>query len=906
MKPINVVLTAVAILASVISVSAQEKYSKVKMYLPSKVDNNVKKFLSLDLEVDHFSQEKNYIIFDISEYQLVNLKNSTYQYEILVDDVADEFKKNNKTADFYSNEQNRVAFEGQGQSVTSIIQTPASFTAGSMSGYYTYTEMITKMDNLVSAFPGIISKVNIGATYEGRTIWGVKISDNVSTDESEAEVLFTGLQHAREAITGTSLIFFMQYLCENYVSNSKVNALVNNREIFIIPCVNVDGYVYNSTTNPSGGGLWRKNRRLNSDGTYGVDLNRNYSIDWGCCSGGSSTKSAETYWGTASFSEPETQAIKTFITSRNFKIGFDQHCYGSYYSLPFGIEANHTLDALDTKFYTYVPALIAKYNGHRAGNSIQTVGYNVAGGIKDWLLLGDIGTGTKGKVYGWTGEAGGVDFWAPTADIIAHSKELCYQNLQIAYVAGGHADIQDLGALGVSSLTGSFGFQVRRIGLENKTITVSLLPLENVQSTGSPVTNITLANFHDTYNGTINYTLPSSLANGARFRYIWQVETDGIIFTDTITKFYNPVSLLNDNMEGSLTDNWSVPNGGSAANKWGFVSGTSLSGTKSLAESMSGNYPASATRYVDYKNTFNLSDATAAFLSFWVRHRAENFNDKLQIQISTNGTTWTPVHGKNTVAESNTTSGGTLSNKPALTGIRENWTREIVDLNAYKGNADVYLRFEFTSDAANSGYAFSEDDGFYIDDVNVIKSTTLTLLPVQFFSFSGMLVNGNEALLNWNAETDDNFSHFEVEKSVDSRTFQSIARVERNQPFSYHDFNLFNGNNYYRIKAVDIDGKAIYTRVITIIYSLNQNIVSVYPNPVKDKMNVSIKTANSDKLSMSISDISGKQVYTEYLSADITLRTFTIDTRKFTPQIYILKLVNSRNEIIGIQKIMKQ
>jgi len=138
MKPINVVLTAVAILASVISVSAQEKYSKVKMYLPSKVDNNVKKFLSLDLEVDHFSQEKNYIIFDISEYQLVNLKNSTYQYEILVDDVADEFKKNNKTADFYSNEQNRVAFEGQGQSVTSIIQTPASFTAGSMSGLYLY------------------------------------------------------------------------------------------------------------------------------------------------------------------------------------------------------------------------------------------------------------------------------------------------------------------------------------------------------------------------------------------------------------------------------------------------------------------------------------------------------------------------------------------------------------------------------------------------------------------------------------------------------------------------------------------------------------------------------------------------------------------------------------------------
>ena len=56
---------------------------------------------------------------------------------------------------------------------------------------------------------------------------------------------------------------------------------------------------------------------------------------------------------------------------------------------------------------------MGKYNCHRVGNSPETVGYNVAGGIKDWLLLGDIGTGTKGKIYGMTGEAGGGSFWAP-------------------------------------------------------------------------------------------------------------------------------------------------------------------------------------------------------------------------------------------------------------------------------------------------------------------------------------------------------------------------------------------------------------------------------------------------------------------------------------------------------------
>ena len=43
----------------------------------------------------------------------------------------------------------------------------------------------------------------------------------------------------------------------------------------------MDGYIYNETTNPNGGGYWRKNRRANADGSYGVDNNRNYSYHWG-------------------------------------------------------------------------------------------------------------------------------------------------------------------------------------------------------------------------------------------------------------------------------------------------------------------------------------------------------------------------------------------------------------------------------------------------------------------------------------------------------------------------------------------------------------------------------------------------------------------------------------------------
>jgi murein tripeptide amidase MpaA len=67
----------------------------------------------------------------------------------------------------------------------------------------------------------------------------------------------------------------MWYLLENYGTNDEVTYLVNNHQLYFVPCINPDGYVYNQTTNPNGGGMWRKNRRNNGGGVYGVDLNQN-------------------------------------------------------------------------------------------------------------------------------------------------------------------------------------------------------------------------------------------------------------------------------------------------------------------------------------------------------------------------------------------------------------------------------------------------------------------------------------------------------------------------------------------------------------------------------------------------------------------------------------------------------
>lgn len=345
-----------------------QRYSTVKITPPA--DRQQRAELLGLLEIDHFDTQDGGIIAEISEQQLASLSRTLYKYVVLVPDVAAKVKEQNRQY-FSVSPTERVAMEQPGRTVTSIIPTPAAFQVhSSLGGFYSFTQMNTAMDNLVAAYPAIDQKISLGLSVQGRNIWCIKISDNVASDETtEPEVLYVGLQHARESIGGSSMIFFMQYLCENYANDPRIQALVNNREIFIIPCMNPDGWEYNHVNNPDGGGGWRKNRRNNGDGTFGVDLNRNWSEDWAQCGGanpscGSGSTSSDVYWGPSAFSEPETQAVRNFVTSHHIVSSNDQHAFGPYYSLPFGRPTLHTgadtLTIMEQNYYTQTPAMMGK------------------------------------------------------------------------------------------------------------------------------------------------------------------------------------------------------------------------------------------------------------------------------------------------------------------------------------------------------------------------------------------------------------------------------------------------------------------------------------------------------------------------------------------------------------------
>ena len=210
------------------------------------------------LSVDHFSYEnKQNFTAEVSDADVAVMKRNGVKVTYLIKDLEKNYHLINDAIDREAARTNRGAR-------AAAATTPTNFSLGSYGGHYTFAEMQTILDRMRTKFPNLISvKNSAGTTLEGRSVLVVKISDNPDVDENEPKTLLNAVHHAREPISMTQLIYFMWHLLENYATDKEVRTLLNSTEIYVIPCLNPDGYVYNQTTNPGGGGMWRKNRKKN-------------------------------------------------------------------------------------------------------------------------------------------------------------------------------------------------------------------------------------------------------------------------------------------------------------------------------------------------------------------------------------------------------------------------------------------------------------------------------------------------------------------------------------------------------------------------------------------------------------------------------------------------------------------
>ncbi len=218
------------------------------------------------------------------------------------------------------------------ESARPLRASPRRFGAGGWpvpSGYRDLAAITTELTNAAAAHPSLATVVDIaatygpGATFEGRPILAIKISDNVGLDEDEPAALFVSAHHCREIVTPEIALELIQTLLNGYGSDPAITAAVDGHEIWIIPVMNPDGLEYVWSTN----NLWRKNRKPIPTGEFGVDLNRNYPVGWDLSCGGSTNPASETFRGPAPASEEEIQSLLGLSRAQRFTKVIDFHSF---------------------------------------------------------------------------------------------------------------------------------------------------------------------------------------------------------------------------------------------------------------------------------------------------------------------------------------------------------------------------------------------------------------------------------------------------------------------------------------------------------------------------------------------------------------------------------------------------
>ena len=502
----------------------------------------------------------------------------------------------------------------------------------------------------------------------------------------------------------SQLIFYMWYLLENYGTDAEVTYLVDNREMYFVPCLNPDGYVYNQNSDPGGGGLWRKNRHDNGDGTFGVDLNRNYGWLWGVDDLGSSPDpNSDTYRGTGPFSEPETQAMRDFCIAHAFRSALNYHSYGDMVIHPWASQAD--LLTPDSAVYSAHADQMTRNNGFSAGTCQQVLNYLSNGSSDDWMY----GEQTeKNKILGVTPEVGQADegFWPPSWRIVPICQETMDQNLVQAHLVGAYAVASDRSSPIFGQLSVQAPFDLQRLGFDPATFTVALEPLENLVSVGAPK-EFTGMDLLEIRRDSIALVLDPSITDGDRVRFILAVGNGLYTHRDTVERFYGAAS-VGFAESGNSMDAWQSPQWSTTTEQW-------HSPPTSITDSPFENYFPFEENILDLSGPIDLSDATSATLRFWARWNINQIRDLAQVSASADGATWTPLCGIYTRPGSFFQGIG----EPVYEGRQLDWVQEEMSLNDFIGGS-VLLRFRISSASD-----FTRD-GFYFDDLDLVTTNDLS------------------------------------------------------------------------------------------------------------------------------------------------------------------------------------
>ncbi|XP_059251599.1 carboxypeptidase A5 isoform X2 [Mustela nigripes] len=287
---------------------------------PQKVDfwrSPAKPSLPVDMRVP-FSELK-----DIKSY----LESHGLAYSIMIKDI-------------------QVLLDKEREAMAKSRRLERSTSSFSYSSYHTLEEIYNWMDNFVTEYSDIVSKIQIGHSFENRSILVLKFSTGGS--QRRAIWIDTGI-HSREWITHATGIWMAKKIVSDYGKDRTLTNILNAMDIFMEIVTNPDGFAFTHSMNR----LWRKNKSTRP-GMFciGVDLNRNWKSGFGG-NGSNNNPCSETYRGPSPQSEPEVAAIVNFITTHgNVKALISIHSYSQMLMYPYG----HSLEPVPNQEELMWPA----------------------------------------------------------------------------------------------------------------------------------------------------------------------------------------------------------------------------------------------------------------------------------------------------------------------------------------------------------------------------------------------------------------------------------------------------------------------------------------------------------------------------------------------------------------------
>ena len=201
------------------------------------------------------------------------------------------------------------------------------------------------------------------------------------------------------------------------------------------------------------------------------------------------------------------------------------------------------------------------------------------------------------------------------------------------------------------------------------------------------------------------------------------------------------------------------------------------------------------------------------------------------------------------------------------------------------------------------------DGQFAAVNFSLVSACTL---PVNLLSFTGKLVN-NETLLNWKANTENNLRLYEIGKSFDAVNFIFLkditARGFVNTEASYelNDKYPYPGNNFYRLKMIDLDGAFRYSNIVKVQTEQKAiAIIKIYPNPLNDKLSIEFFAEKNYNIQLEIFDLSGKIMVNKQVNLQAGLDNYQLNLKKLAAGNYMLQIKDISGKIIEKAKLVKQ